>query len=127
MKGVITMFNQVILIGRLTHDPIIKKTDTGKKVTDITIAVARAFKNMDGIYETDFISCTLWQATAEMISEHCKKGSMIAVRGRLQVKKYQVNEERELNMLDFVGEKVTYLSNSQKLKPSCPDETEEDN
>ena len=81
------MLNQVILIGRLTHDPQIKKTETGKKVVEITIAVQRAFKSMDGIYETDFISCTLWQATAEMISEHCRKGTMIAVRGRLQVRK----------------------------------------
>lgn len=120
------MFNQVILIGRLTHDPIVKKTDTGKRVTDITIAVARAFKNMDGIYETDFISCTLWQAAAEMISEHCKKGSMIAVRGRLQTKKYKITDDKEINILELVGEKVTYLSNSQKTKPSCPDDIEED-
>ena len=67
------MLNQVTLIGRITHDPSVKKMDDGRKVSDIQLAVQRAFKNMDGLYETDFISCSLWQGSAEIIKHYCRK------------------------------------------------------
>ena len=69
------MLNNVMLIGRLTHDPQLKVLEDGKKVLDIQLAVQRSFKNMDGLYETDFITVTLWQGLAENLNEYCEKGS----------------------------------------------------
>lgn len=116
------MLNQVTLIGRLTHDPVVKTIDGGKKVSDIQIAVQRAFKNMEGLYETDFISCSLWQGSAEIIENYCKKGSMIAIRGRLQTKKVELANEKTVSFLELVGERVIHLSSTFKNAPSCPEE-----
>ncbi|MBM7453590.1 single-strand DNA-binding protein [Acholeplasma morum] len=116
------MLNQVTLIGRLTHDPVVKTIDEGKKVSDIQIAVQRAFKNMEGLYETDFISCSLWQGSAEIIENYCKKGSMIAIRGRLQTKKVELSNEKTVSFLELVGERVIHLSSTFKNAPSCPEE-----
>ena len=54
------MLNQIILVGRLTRDVQLKKTDNGKKVAVISLAIPRSFKNMDGLYDTDFVDCILW-------------------------------------------------------------------
>lgn len=116
------MLNQVTLIGRLTHEPIVKTTEDGKKVSDIQIAVQRAFKNMEGLYETDFISCSLWQGSAEIIENYCKKGSMVAIRGRLQTKKLELINNKVISVIELVGERVIHLSSTFKTSPSCPEE-----
>ncbi len=116
------MLNQVTLIGRLTHDPIVKTIEDGKKVSDIQIAVQRAFKNMDGLYETDFISCSLWQGSAEIIENYCKKGSMVAIRGRLQTRKLELANNKVISVIELVGERVIHLSSTFKTSPSCPEE-----
>ena len=68
------MLNQIILIGRLTHDPESKILEDGRKASDITLAVQRTFKNMDGSYDTDFIKVTVWEGLATAIETYCKKG-----------------------------------------------------
>ena len=55
------MLNSLILVGRLTKEIYIKETETGKKVGTLSLAIPRSFKNMNGVYETDFINCTLWE------------------------------------------------------------------
>ncbi|MDY0209886.1 MAG: single-stranded DNA-binding protein [Acholeplasma sp.] len=116
------MLNQVTLIGRLTHDPSVKTMEDGKKVSDIQIAVQRAFKNMEGLYETDFINCSLWQGSAEIIENYCKKGSMIAIRGRLQTRKVGLSNEKTVSVIELVGERVIHLSSTFKNATSCPEE-----
>lgn len=69
--------NQVILVGRLTSDPEIIITEKEKKMTAITIAVARPFKNIDGIYEADFIRCILWNNIALNTCEYCHTGDIV--------------------------------------------------
>lgn len=103
------MLNQVVIVGRLVKDPELKETEEGKKVANITLAVPRNFKNIDGEYDTDFIDCTLWTGIAENTSEYCKKGDLIGVKGRLQVSKYEKDEETKFRT-DIIAEKVTFLS-----------------
>ena len=62
------MLNQVVLVGRLTRDISVNKSDKGSKVATITLAVPRSFKNADGNYDTDFIDCKLWDGIAENAS-----------------------------------------------------------
>ena len=99
------MLNQIVLVGRLVEDLEIKENENGKKVAYITLAVQRAFKNVDGVYETDFIECILWQGIAQSTSEYCKKGDLIGVKGRIQSNNKKI---------EIVAEKVTFLSNKKE-------------
>ena len=107
------MLNSLILVGRLTKEIEIKVTESGKKVGTLSLAIPRSFKNMDGVYETDFINCTLWEEKANITKEYCKTGDIVGVRGRLQssiIKK----EDGTRYFLEVVAEKITYLSNKKK-------------
>lgn len=72
------MLNNLVLIGRIVDKPEVEVTPTGKKVAQITLAVARSFKNNQGIFETDFIQCRLWEGIAQSTADYCDKGSLIA-------------------------------------------------
>ncbi|CCV64454.1 Single-stranded DNA-binding protein [Alteracholeplasma palmae J233] len=109
------MLNQVVLVGRLTKDPEIVKLVDGRKVSEITIAVKRAFKNYDGEYETDFIKCVLWENLAVYLHKYCHKGDLIAVKGRLQIKK--IEKDNKINQtLELIGEKISYLSGNKNTE-----------
>lgn len=98
------MLNQIVLVGRLTNEPTIEELESGKKVSNITLAVQRPYKNTEGIYETDLIPITLWQGIAENTISYVHQGDLIGVKGRMQVK-----DEK----LDIVAEKVTFLSSKK--------------
>ena len=70
------MLNQVVLVGRLVKTPELKITENGKKISRITLAVPRNYKNMDGEYDTDFLDCTLWTNVAENTTAYCQTGDM---------------------------------------------------
>ena len=111
------MLNQIVLVGRLTKDVEIKTTDQGKKYAFISLAVPRTFKNIDGTYDTDFINCTLWEATAKNTAEYCKKGDIIGIKGRLQSDTYEKDKEK-IYKIEAIAEKVTFLSNKPKAEES---------
>lgn len=108
------MNNQVFMIGRLTKDPELKKTETGKNATKITLAVPRSYKNVNGEYETDFFDCWLWSGVAESTTEYCKKGDLVGLKGRLQTRKYETEDEKVRQVTEVIGEKVTFLSSRHK-------------
>lgn len=108
------MLNQLVLIGRLTQDPEIKVLDDGRKVSHITLAVQRAFKNMDGNYDTDFIKITVWEGLASAIESYCTKGTLIAVKARLQTYKMEIEAEKTINMLEVIAERITFLSSPNR-------------
>lgn len=112
------MHNLIYLIGRLTKDPEKTMLESGKVVTTITIAVSRNFKNPEGIYETDYLSCTLWNGIAESTCEYTHKGDLVGVRGRLQNKVYidQDNNKKYIN--EIIADKVSFLS----CKKNVPNE-----
>ena len=83
------MLNQVVLVGRLTKDVETKELEDGKKVINVTLAIPRSYKNADGVYETDFVECALWNPIAETTSEYCKKGDIVGSKGRLQTDNYE--------------------------------------
>lgn len=110
------MLNQIVLVGRLTKDPEVKKLDNGKSVSNITLAIPRSFKNSEGIYETDFVDCTLWQGVAEKTTEYCERGDIVGVKGRVQTREIE-NESGKYYKQEVVAEKVTFLSsNKEKTK-----------
>ena len=111
------MLNQVVLVGRLTSDLEAKELEDGKKVTNMTLAIPRSFKNAEGEYETDFVECTLWNNIAENTVEYCKKGDIVGVKGRLQTNNYEKEDGSKVFKLDVVAEKVTFLSSRSKEEP----------
>ena len=100
------MLNQVVIVGRLVEKLIIEENENGKKICNITLAVPRSFKNDEGIYDTDFIKCTLWNIIAENTVEYCDKGDLVGIKGRLQC--------LGGNELQLVAEKVTFLSSRKE-------------
>lgn len=114
------MLNQVVIAGRLTADPVVEEVDGGKKVSSITVAVPRSYKNVDGTYDTDFIRCTLWGGIAENTCEYCKKGDIVGVKGRIQTSSYETEDGNKKYAMKVVAEKISFLS-SRKA-----DENEED-
>lgn len=107
------MLNQVVLVGRLVNDPIVKETENGSKLSNITLAVPRSYKNIEGSYDTDFISCTLWQGVATNTYEYCKKGDIIGVKGRIEVSAYDKDDEKRY-ITNVIAEKVTFLSSKKQ-------------
>lgn len=83
------MLNHIVIMGRLTRDPELKRTGNGVAVTSFCVAVDRDFADkQSGEKETDFIDCVAWRQTGEFVSKYFKRGSMIAVSGRLQIRKW---------------------------------------
>jgi single-strand DNA-binding protein len=104
------MLNQIVIVGRLVRDPELRETEAGKKVTNITLAVPRSYKNTNGEYETDFIDCVLWTGIAENTSEYCKKGDLLGVKGRVQTRVFETEDDKKRHVTEVVAEKVTFLS-----------------
>ena len=90
------MINQIVLAGRLVSDPEVVTTENNRKRTNITVAIPRSFKNIDGTYDSDFIKCTLWNGIAESTHEYCKKGDIIGVKGRIQSSTYEKDGEKNI-------------------------------
>ena len=81
--------NVVILVGRLTHTPELRHTDSGKAVCNFTIAVERRFKDADGNAIVDYIDCCVWNQSAEFLCKWFDKGVRVGVTGELQTRKYE--------------------------------------
>lgn len=102
------MLNTLALVGRLVNTPELKEEE-GKRVTYITLAVPRSYKNEEGIYETDFIDCVLWRGIAENTIEYCKRGDLIGIKGRIQTR-YVERDDFKYKKTEIVAEKVSFLS-----------------
>ena len=101
------MMNNVNLIGRIASDIEVKELEKSKVAT-ISLAVQRRYKNAEGNYETDFISCQVWNELASTIKEYCKKGDLIGITGRLSTSVYEV-EGTKRKSYDVIIENITFL------------------
>ena len=107
------MLNQIVLVGRLTRDISVNKSGKGNKVATISLAIPRSFKNSEGVYDTDFIDCVLFDVVAENTAEYCNKGDIVGVKGRIQSKVIEEGDKKE-TVIEIIAEKVTFLSSKQK-------------
>lgn len=112
------MLNQVVLVGRLTEDPQITTTENGKKLSTIILAVQRSYKNSEGLYETDFIKCILWNAIAANTTEYCHRGDIVGVKGRIQTNVYDDKDGNKKYTTEVIAEKVTFLTSKKPDDPS---------
>ena len=119
------MLNQTVLVGRLVAPIEAKELEDGKKVANMTIAVPRSYKNMNGEYDTDFVDCVLWGGVAENTAEYCKKGDLIGLKGRIQTSNYETEDGEKRKSTQIVAEKITYLA-SRKEKEEDIEKSNDD-
>lgn len=108
------MLNQVILVGRLVKSPELQLTETGRKMSLITLAVPRSYKNINGEYDTDFLDCTLWTNIAENTAEYCKKGDTLGIKGRIQSEIIEKEDGTKYKKMEIIAERVSFLSSKIK-------------
>jgi len=103
------MINRVVLVGRLTKDPELRRTQSGTSVVSYTIAVNRR-SAQPGQPDADFINCVAWNKTAELMAQYLHKGSLIGVEGRIQTRSYENQQGQKVyvtevlvNMIQFLG------------------------
>ncbi len=118
--------NSVQIIGRLTADPELRRTQSGISCCRFTVAVNRKFKNQNGEYDADFISCTAWRQTAEFFSRYFSKGKMIALQGTLRTGSYTDKNHSDVThyttdvfveSIEFTGEKKQQETTSNYQPP----------
>ena len=107
------MLNKIILMGRLTRDPELRRTQSGTAVTSFTLAADRDFKGQNGEKETDFIDCVAWRNTAEFAAKYFTKGRMAVVEGRLQMRDWMDKEGNKRRSAEVVAENV-YFGDSKR-------------
>lgn len=104
--------NHFVGIGRLTRDPNVKYTQSGKAYASFTLAIDRR-KSSDGNQQADFIQCVAWEKTAEVISQYCTKGKKIAVEGRIQTRSYE-KDGRKNYVTEVVVQSMEFCDNDNK-------------
>lgn len=114
--------NRVVLVGRITKDPELKKTNNNNSVVNFTIAINRTYTSASGEREADFINCVAWNKTAENMAAYLSKGSLIAVEGRIQTRSYEDNDGKRVYLTEVYVDNLQFLesrSNSnQSISPN---------
>lgn len=128
--------NKALLIGRLTRDPELRTTPTGRNVCQFSIAVNRSFTNANGDREADFINCVVWDKQAENLVKYQKKGNQIAVDGRIQTRNYDDKDGKRVYVTEILATSISFLdskgtntggSSSFNNLPEPPMEREDNN
>ena len=101
--------NRVVLIGRLTRDPELRKTQSGTSVCSFTLAVNRR-QNQDGTQEADFINCVAWNKLADNIQLYQKKGNQLGIEGRINTRSYDNQQGQKVYVTEVVAENVQFLT-----------------
>ena len=104
----------MVLVGRLVRDPEVRESENKKKVSYITVAIPRSFKDVNGEYQTDFLNVVLFDLIAKNTSEYCKKGDIVGIKGRIQSNVVEKEDESKEYNLEIIAEKVTFLSSGNK-------------
>jgi single-strand DNA-binding protein len=107
------MLNKIVLMGRLTRDPELRRTQSGTPVASFTLAVDRDFKGQGGEKETDFIDVVAWRNTAEFVSKYFTKGRMAVVEGRLQIRDWTDKDGNKRKAAEVIADNV-YFGDSKK-------------
>lgn len=118
------MLNKCFLLGRMTKDPEIRRTNGGTAVTSFTLAVDRDFKS-NGEKETDFIDVVAWRNTAEFVSKYFSKGRMAIVEGRLQIRDWTDKNGNKRRTAEVVADNV-YFWDSKKENKQEPEYKQDD-
>lgn len=104
------MLNRIVLIGRLTKDPELRYTQSGKAVCAFTLAVDRPYLANNGNREADFINIVVWNKLGENCAQYLAKGKLAAVDGRLQIRSYDGQDGQRRYITEVIADNVRFLS-----------------
>ena len=107
------MLNKIFIMGRLTRDPELRRTQSGTPVTSFSLAVDRDYKTQSGEKETDFIDVVAWRATAEFVAKYFTKGRMAVVEGRLQLRDWTDKDGNKRRSAEVVADNI-YFGDSRR-------------
>ena len=107
------MLNHITLMGRLTRDPEARTTNNGKSVTGFTLAVDRDFGREYGEVTTDFINIVTWNKTADFVSQYFKKGQLVVVSGRLQMRDWEDKNGNKRTIAKVIADNVYFGERKQ--------------
>ncbi len=106
--------NHIVLIGRLTRDPELRYTPNGVAVANFDLAVDRPTTNQQGERETDFIRIVVWQKQAELCANYLKKGRLVGVEGRLQIRSYETQDGQKRRVAEVIANFVQFLDRNRE-------------
>ena len=112
--------NRIILLGRLTKDPEIRSTNSGKSVAQFTLAVDRPFLNQQGQREADFIPVVVWGKAAELVGNSCGKGHRLLVEGRLQIRNFDAKDGTKHWVTEVIASNVEFIERKSESKNAQP-------
>lgn len=112
------MLNKIYIMGRLTRDPELRRTQGGNAVTSFALAVDRDFKSADGTKETDFIDVVAWRNTAEFAAKYFTKGRMAVVEGRLQMRDWTDKEGNKRRIAEVVADNIYFGDSKREDAPA---------
>lgn len=112
--------NRVILLGRLTKDIEVRYTESGTAVGNLTLAVKRKIKNVNGEYESDFINCVCWKEKAEIISKYIKKGDPLLIEGRIQTRSFEDKDGKKKYSTEVAIEHIDFVGTKKEEKKENP-------
>ena len=115
------MINSVALTGRLTKNPELRYTQSGKPVANFTLAVERNFKDQNGEKLTDFINCVIWDKQAEALANYTKKGSLIGVVGEINTRSYENNNGERVFVTEVRVNNFTFLESKKNEQSAQSD------
>lgn len=116
------MLNHIVLMGRLTRDPELRRTQSGTAVASFSLAVERDFSAQGGERQTDFIDIVAWRNTAEFVSKYFVKGQMAVVSGRLQIRDWTDRDGGKRRSAEVVADNV-YFGEAKRDRDSSPAST----
>ena len=116
-KGKEDMMNCVQEIGRITADPEVKVSQSGKSILSFSLAVQRDYKNRSGEYDTDFFRCVAYQSSADYLGKYAKKGDMLAVSGALRQNTYENREGKKVSSVE-ISVSLVQILNRKKSVPT---------
>lgn len=114
------MINNLTLMGRLTSDPELKQTTSGKSVTSFNVAVDRRFQGKSEEKKTDFIPCVAWGNNAEFITKWFHKGDMLAITGEIQTRNYEDKNGNKRTAVEVVVGEASFCGGKKESTPAVP-------
>ncbi|MFO7172582.1 MAG: single-stranded DNA-binding protein [Bacillota bacterium] len=103
------MYNRIVLVGRLTRDPELRHTPSGKAVATFRLAVDRGTTNAQGERQADFIDVVVWERQAELVSQYLTKGRLVLVEGRLEMRQYDAQDGTRRTVYEVRANTVKFL------------------
>ena len=116
------MINSIVIMGRLTADPVLKNTSSGVEYVNFRVAVDKAYKSKEDEQQTDFINVVAWRKTAVFITQYFQKGQMIALQGTLQVRSYDDKNGNKKYITEVLAQNVSFCGSKNDRNNSVVDD-----